>query len=425
MTNTALCVDSIEKCGILGVSHVIAQIANSSVVVHGPKGCVYPAYEASINYPLNINYTEMCEKSTVFGGELDVSKKIVDEFYENRPDLMAVITTCSSEIIGDDIEGIIKLANLPIPVIRIDGGGFLNTQISGMNMAMKAIIAMLCKNSDNSFPIVNLISPICIPSSWREDMVYLANLLNEFGIKARPLFCDATAKSIIDYGRACLNVVLCSPIGLDAAEYMRRHQGIPYKSLPYPLGLEKTDFFIESILETLQYSNDVFSLMAEKRANIKRQFNDGMGKVNTFRLFEYIKQLEKMIVGPSEIALAFLNMIVNEFEDKIDTVIVKDLSLEDIDEIKAKFKEISPTTRIFFTNDNQKIKERIQTVRPQVLLGNDVDYYYAKEVYEPAYVNICYPSQREIHFSYRPIVGYEGILYFFEVWYNKIIDRYY
>ena len=305
MRNTNLCIDSIEKCGILGVSHVIAQIVNSSVVIHGPKGCVYPAYEASINYPLNINYTEMCEKSTVFGGEHNVSEKIVDEFYENSPDLMAVITTCSSEIIGDDIDGLIKLANLPIPVIRVDGGGFLNTQTSGMNVAMRALIEKLCENGDNTYPLVNLISPVCISSSWQEDVKYLSDLLNEFGIKARPLFCNATVEDIRDYCRARLNVIICSPIGLDACEYMSRRFGIPYISLPYPIGAEKTEFFIKSIAEALQNKNDISPLLEEKRTAIKRKFNNGMGKVNTFRLFENIKKLKKMIVGPPEIALAY------------------------------------------------------------------------------------------------------------------------
>ncbi len=425
MRNTTLCIDSIEKCGILGVSQVIAQIANSSVVIHGPKGCVYPAYEASINHPLNINYTEMCEKSTVFGGEQEVSEKIVDEFYENRPDLMAVVTTCSSEIIGDDIDGLIKLANLPIPVIRVDGGGFLNTQTSGMNMAMKALIERLCEKGDNSYPIVNLISPICISSNWQEDMRYLVNLLNEFDIKARPLFCNATVEEIRDYGRACLNVVVCSPIGQEAAEYMKKQYEIPYISLPYPLGVEKTEFFIKSILESLQKDKDVASLLEEKRTAIKKQFNNGMGKVNTFRLFEYIRKLKKMIVGPPEIALALLNIVVNEFEDKIDTVIVKDLSIEDTERVKAKFKEVSPLTEVIITDDNQIVKDSIQSLKPEVLLGSDTEYYFAKEAYEPAYINICYPGAREIYFNRHPVVGYEGTLNFFEQWYNKIINRYY
>lgn len=220
MRNTTLCIDLIEKCGILGVSQVVAQIADSSVVIHGHKGCVYTAYEASINYPLNINYTEMCEKSTVFGGEHDVSEKIADEFYENRPDVMAVVTTCSSEIIGDDIDGVIMLADLPIPVIRIDGGGFLNTQTSGMNMAMKALVGSLCKDGDNSCPVVNLFSPICINSSWQEDMQYLTDLLKEFGIAGRPLFCNTNVEDIRDYSHASLNVVICSTIGVDAAKSM-------------------------------------------------------------------------------------------------------------------------------------------------------------------------------------------------------------
>ncbi|OPX43918.1 light-independent protochlorophyllide reductase subunit B [Ruminiclostridium hungatei] len=425
MRNTTLCIDSIEKCGILGVSQVIAQIENSSIVVHGPKGCVYPAYEASILYPLNINYTEMCEKTIVFGGEVEVSEKIIDEFYENQPDLMAVVTTCASEIIGDDIDGLIKRADLPIPVLRIDGGGFLNNQTSGMNMAMRTLVEKLCKEADLSNPTVNILSPVSMNSCWQEDMTYLVSLLAEFGIMARPLFCNASVEQIGKYAHTCLNVVICPPIGFETAEYMKKAFKIPYITLSYPLGMEKTEAFIKGIAETVQLNKDITHLLDEKRAMVKSKFHNGMGRVNSVRLFEYIKQLNKMIVGPPEIALAFTNIITKEYEDSIGRVIVKDVSNEQEEEIKAKFAKISPGTDVLVTNDNQIIKEEIQNNKPQVLLGSDLEYYFAKELYEPAYINITYPGARELNFHKRPFLGYDGTLNFFEVWYNKIINRYY
>lgn len=125
--------------------------------------------------------------------------------------------------------------------------------------------------------------------------------------------------------------------------------------------MRKTEFFIKSIAEALQNKNDISPLLEEKRTAIKRKFNNGMGKVNTFRLFENIKKLKKMIVGPPEIALAYLRIIVNEFEDKIDTVIVKSLSIEDADEIKAKIKEVSSLTEVIITGDNQIVKKVYKT----------------------------------------------------------------
>ena len=79
------CHDSIQKCGIFGVSRIAAQIRSASVIVHGPKGCVLPAYEASLTNPLSISYTEMCRETTVFGGEDDVVYKIRMEYFTNNP----------------------------------------------------------------------------------------------------------------------------------------------------------------------------------------------------------------------------------------------------------------------------------------------------------------------------------------------------
>ena len=425
MENKMQCIDSVEKCGILGVGLVLAQVANTSVVIHGPKGCVYPAYEASINYPLNINYTEMCEKSTVFGGEQDVSEKIVDEYYENVPDLMAVVTTCASEIIGEDLDGLIALAHLPIPVIRIDGGGFLNTQTSGMNMAMKTLIEQLCEEGDSTAPTVNLISPICIGSNWQEDILYLSDLLIEFGIHARPLFCQTTVDDIKEYAHACLNVIVCEPIGLEAAVDMDKRFGIPYLCLPYPLGIEKIECFIKSICSFLHNQHGLSDALNEKRALVKKKFHSGIGKVDSFRFFEYIRQLNKMIVAPPAMALSVLNIVTNEFEDQIETLIIKSTADKNDMDLTEKCTAISPSTTVIVADDNQEIRRHIQKLNPQVLLGSDMEYYFAKEFYEPAYINICYPGVRELHFHRRPVVGYEGLLHFFEKWYNKIISRYF
>lgn len=76
-------------------------------------------------------------------------------------------------------------------------------------------------------------------------------------LKQGRYFCNATVEDIRDYCRARLNVIICSPIGLDACEYMSRRFGIPYISLPYPIGAEKTEFFIKSIAEALQNKNDI------------------------------------------------------------------------------------------------------------------------------------------------------------------------
>ena len=176
MTEEKNCLDSIRKCGILGVSRIAAQIKDASVIVHGPKGCVLPAFEASLTNPLSISYTEMCRETTVFGGEDDIAYKIRKEYFTNNPRIIVLISSCASEIIGDDIKGVIHSLDLDIPIITVEGGSFINDHISGCNSAMERLVHELGAPRDENSEIVNIIPPVEKYSGWKDDGALLSFL---------------------------------------------------------------------------------------------------------------------------------------------------------------------------------------------------------------------------------------------------------
>ena len=416
------CLDSIQKCGIFGVSQVMAQIKGASVVIHGPKGCVFPAYEASIADSLNISYTEMCRKSTVFGGERDAIEKVKDEYYESLPEIMAIITTCASEIIGDDINGIINSANLEIPVISIEGGSFNNSQLDGLNIAMLKIVKSLCKKCENVENIINIFGTVGRSYTWKADANHLSELLQEFGVHARALFLDTNVQEISTYSNARLNVIIDKNYGIPCAEYMKETFGIPYIVADYPLGIKNTEMFIQSILKALGSFDIDTETFADYRKNVKSTFRTSLGRVNTFRMFEEIRKLKKVIIEYEEPSAALLQTLVNELENNVDCIIVKENHLEDKQYFEKRIHEISPKTQVFVTNDRNEIIEYLRDHKFEVVLGSDVEYYAIEDKKSFAYVNIEYPGARELHIKPKYYVGYQGMLNFVEDYYNKIIN---
>ncbi|SFR57522.1 nitrogenase component 1 [Anaeromicropila populeti] len=417
------CLDSIEKCGILGVSQVMAQIKNASVVIHGPRGCVFPAYEASIVDNLNFSYTEMCRRSTIFGGENDVAEKILDEYYENHPSTIAVVTTCGSQIIGDDIKGSINKLDLQIPVICIEGGSFTNSQIKGLNKTMYQIVKSICRKNSNPQQIINIFATVGKSYTWKEDARQLKALLHEFGVEARVLFLDAEIEEIKEYSDAILNVMLDQNYGKQCAEYMKEAFSIPYIQVPYPIGLKNSEKFVQKVIQACNMEVlDLEEKLMEKRTQARNKFLSSLGRVNTFRHFESIKRLTKAIAAYEDISFGLLELMIHELEDSVDYVVIKTTDLDKKEEIKQYIEDNYSVKEILVTNDRTEVITFLQTHEVQVLFGSDVEYYAVRNNQPVAYVNIEYPGTYEIHMKDESYTGFLGTLNFIENYYNKIVN---
>lgn len=417
------CLDAVQKCGIFGVSQIMAQIKNASVVIHGPKGCVFPAYEASIESPLNIAYTEMCRKSTVFGGEADAVEKVKDEYYDNLPQIMAIVTTCASEIIGEDINGIINSANLDIPIISIEGGSFNNSHIDGLNIAMVEVVKKICNKKSNTDNCVNIFSTVGRSYTWKDDVKYLSELLSDFEINSRQLFLDASIEEVENYSNACLNVIIDKNYGVPCAKYMKKKFGIPYIIVDYPIGMKNTEAFIKKIADEINLDNSYVEKLNYYKSNTRKLFRKSLSRVNTFRYFEDICKLNKVIVGYESSTVALLETLVNEMEDNVNYVIIKVNNDEgEKQNIIKKISDISPNSKVVVTNDRSEIIKIIGENNFDVILGSDVEYYAANNKSSLAYINIEYPGARELHIASKNYVGYKGLLNFIEDYYNKIIN---
>lgn len=425
MTEEKNCLDSIRKCGILGVSRIAAQIKDASVIVHGPKGCVLPAFEASLTNPLSISYTEMCRETTVFGGEDDIAFKIRKEYFTNNPRIIVLISSCASEIIGDDIKGVIHSLNLDIPIITVEGGSFINDHISGCNTAMERLVHELGAPRDENSEIVNIIPPVEKYSGWKDDGAYLVKLLGKFGISARVLFCGVDVDDIRKYPSAALNVIIDREYGSKLAEYMNEEYGIPYISCGYPIGLEATDMFVSSVLRALgRESRETDEMRDMLLDEVRQSFRNGLGRVTTFRYLEEICDKKKIIVGNYDTSEAFLRFLVKEFDDNVETVIVKAPKTDDNIDLEDRLKEISSGTNVIFTDDRGEIIDHIRNNDYDVILGSDNEYLAAHGEKTFAYINVEYPWARKIDFMPDGFAGYEGLLRFIEVYYNKIADKF-
>lgn len=419
------CIDPTVKCAILGASRVLAQIRDAAVLIHGPKGCAFPAYEATLYDPLKFNFSEMCEHAVIFGGEKALEEKIYDTYYDNMPSLIGLVTTCSSEIIGDDVAAVARNTVLPVPMLCLEGVGFKRDHWEATDHAMTELAKLVCSNKKRRDVVadgsINLISHVGLSPRWQDEACQLEAELTRFiGYPVRRLYCRNQLAELNGIERAALTLQVSPQVGGEPAAWLKQRYGIPACAPALPVGLEQSIAWMLAVVQ--QLGVPLLEDLDSHADRIRSRFRDGLGRVTTFRPFEQLQRLSTVVVAEPSTALAYHHFLVNELEIAPRAVILKSQHYHQFD--LAALRAAFPDTCFEEIRDTMHLKRRIHELAPQLLLGNDIEYLLAKPVSDPIYINISYPGVRRIKMQPRSYLGFEGVLNLLEDLFNGVIDRY-
>ena len=110
-----------KHCPLFGVCSVLRYVDHVSVIYLGTNDCVYFAQKqyltTSIDHPsqARVIAAQLTDSDLVFGIGKQLKKLIQEEYEENHPTAIYVVTSCSIEVISEDIEGVTKLLNKQMP----------------------------------------------------------------------------------------------------------------------------------------------------------------------------------------------------------------------------------------------------------------------------------------------------------------------
>ncbi|HUW86156.1 MAG TPA: nitrogenase component 1 [Methanoregula sp.] len=239
-------------CKLFGAIKALNSIKKCVVLVHGPKGCVY-----HINYimgmrgdhPSEIYSTCLGEKDVIFGADQKLRTAIGDLDRELHPDLIAVLSCCASDIIGEDVQSAIRGTTTTAPVIGIDAGGFEGDFRTGYSETLTRLVEEFVEKRNETDPrSVNLVGLL----RGGPDLQEIVRDLGLITIKVNTvLTADATLEEIRMLGKAALNIVLCEPAGKDAAELLYRKCGTPWITEELPIGVDATRQFLMRVNKAL------------------------------------------------------------------------------------------------------------------------------------------------------------------------------
>ncbi|OIO02581.1 MAG: Fe-only nitrogenase subunit beta [Desulfovibrionaceae bacterium CG1_02_65_16] len=267
-------INPIFTCQPCGAQFASIGIKDSIGIVHGGQGCVMFVrllISQHLKESFELASSSVHEDGAVFGACGRV-EQAVDVLLMRYPHVKVVpiISTCLTEVIGDDIEGVVRKLNeglLPekypgreVHLIPIHTPSFVGSMISGYDIAVREFVKYFARKTEPSGKL-NVITGWVNPG----DVTALKHLLKMMDIDATVLFeieafdsplmpegnhvshGDTTIEDLRGTANALGTIALNRYEGGKAAEYLANEFDIPTLIGPTPIGIRNTDTFLKNL----------------------------------------------------------------------------------------------------------------------------------------------------------------------------------
>ena len=269
-------INPMYDCQPAGAQYAGIGVKDCIPLVHGGQGCtmfVRLLFAQHFKENFDIASTSLHEDSAVFGGHKRVEDGVLT-MVRRYPNLrvIPILTTCSSEVIGDDIEGTIVRANKQIKeefpdrkvhLVPVHTPSFKSSQVGGYSECVQSIFKTIANKKVKPTGKLNVFPGWVNPG----DVVLLKRYLYDMGVEGT-VFMDTEDfdsptlpdKSIHTHGRttvediegstgALASIALARYEGASTAEYLAQEHEVPAHVLPTPYGIGNTDALLRKISE--------------------------------------------------------------------------------------------------------------------------------------------------------------------------------
>lgn len=423
------------KCALAAMQTVHA-ITGAIPVLHSGPGCAAKLNDnngTSGRFSPNIfPCSSVSEKEVVFGGTGKLRSTIENALKVIDADLFVVLSGCTSEIIGDDIEEVAgNFSGEKKPVLWAKTPGFKGNNYLGHDWILKSIFEQYLdreevissySNADGEVVkekgLVNLfVSPPQQDPYWLGNLREIEALLSSIGLKPNTIF---------GFGRGIENIkkipqaeytILVSPwTGLESAKYLERRFGIKLLQYPVlPIGATETSKFLRAVQEFTGADKELTEkVIAEKEA----EFYYYIERFADTLLETRILGKRFAVASDSEYSIAVTKFLVNDmglFPEKVFITddAPKSFQQKITDEVNNLNYGIK--TPIQFTTDGHDIHEQIKAADfagTPLILGSNWEKKLAAEL-GAHFVNVSYPMLEKLVINDH-IAGYSGGLHLLE-----------
>lgn len=438
-------INPLKTCQPLGAMYAITGIRRAIPLVHGSQGCsTFVRYSLSRHFrePSEIAVSSLHEDAAVFGGRKNLIEAIKNVAIRLEPSLIGVITTCSSEIIGDDVTGFIKIAKEElnqkigeektekIKIVPISTPSFVETHLKGYDNAINALVNNLAEPSEPNEKI-NIIPGMINPGDVREikhilklmniDGIVLTDISDPFDSPLRPSKAElkpyypkggTTVSEITDSANSMGTISLTKYAGSGALALEKKYD-IPAVLGPIPIGVQNTDQFLRNLKKLT--GQDVSDEILDERGLLIDSMADFASR--------YLHGRTVAIYGDPEIT-AGIARFVGELGMEPKLVLTGANNQNFVKDIEVIAKETTADIDTMVGQDLRALEVYIKENPVDLMIGSSDARLMAKENDIPL-IRVGFPVYDRVGYHRHPIVGYNGGLHLINLITNTVLEKYY
>jgi light-independent protochlorophyllide reductase B subunit len=415
--------DPLLSCALEGVANVIAGIRDVSIVIHSPQGCASTVNAAYDWHEMDqtrrkIGCTRLFESDIVMGATSKLEKIIrqSDETFGTK--VMFVVGTCSADIIGEDIEAVCRNLQPEIraKLVPVIAGGFRGNSYTGMDLALKALLALIPKSAVTIKNTVNLIAPQASGNSgWQADLKWVKSILAELGVEVMATFThDTSLEEIVRASQAQVNLLLSHEAGYDFARQMETAHDIPFglADIPLPVGLENTGNWIRALGELFSKTEK-----AEEIITRGEEYVTGILRKRGLMMIPRYRNCKIALSSDMTLGVGMLRMLFSELEMIPEVLIFKSSTPQGEKLLDGQLRALGISPKVVVNADGYQVKEALRSSEVDLVIGSAWEKYLAEELGIKVAFDAFSPSNRISYIS-EPYMGYEGMVYLLQVFAN-------
>lgn len=349
--------------------------------------------------------TNMYEKEVIFGGEARLRELIQSTTEIMEGDFYFVLTGCTSDIIGDDVEAIVEeYRQKGIPIGYAETAGFKGNSYYGYELVFEALARQVVKPEKKDSKLVNLLGIVPYQDiNWQGNIEEISRLLKKLGLTVNTFLSDKQGlETIKSSSKAALNIVLSPWLAENVTDLYEKVFDVPYLRFSgLPIGPTATSDFLRKVGDFLQLDkNLVREVIIEESDYVYHYFE---------RLTEIYVRYNFAIVGDSNNVLGFTKFLTEDFGQIPVLLVITDSPDEkaknEIIKVLDDLKYIG-TPKVVFTKDQWEIKNEIIKANPTYILGSSLDKEVAQELSVP-FQSVSFPVTDRLVMN-RAYAGYRG-----------------
>lgn len=419
-------INPIFTCQPAGAEYAAIGVKDCIPLVHGGQGCsmfVRLLFAQHLKENFDIASSSLHENSAVLGGIPRIEEG-VKTLVARYPDLriIPIITTCSTETIGDDIEGTINKLNRhlkkqypdrEVMLVAVHTPSYKGSQVTGYNVGVHALISTLAKKGEPNGKL-NVITGWLNPGDVTEvkrvlkEMDVPGNILLDtetFDAPTMPdktsfAFGNTTVEDIADSANALGTIALCKYEGGSSAEFLKDKFKVPAIVGPTPIGIKNTDTWLKNISQ-MTGKPIPESLVRERGKAI-----DAIADLAHM----FFANKKVAIYGDPDLVIGLAEFCLECELEPVLLLLGDDNKACAKDPRIAALESISPTDIEVISNaDLWELERRIKdgSLKIDLILGHSKGRYIAIDHKIPM-VRIGFPSFDRAGLWKNPVIGYKG-----------------